>query len=78
MKQNTLTQPWFVSLIFLLLVTPQAMSAVSLKIFFKDAVIAQTTSSQPIIYVKNIGTDTLKNFYCYYYFTIENGLPPLF
>ena len=39
----------------------------------EDATIADSTKESPILYIKNTGTDTLSNFYFYYYVTAERG-----
>ena len=52
-----------------------AASAVSVKVFMKDPT-NETNVVKPYTYIKNVGTDTLKNFYYCYYFTDENNKVP--
>lgn len=75
-KLKKITTLGFLLIIFAYL--QNALSAVSLKVFMKDNVLGNTTQVNPWLYVKNTGTDTLKNFYFYYYFTVENGNTPTF
>ena len=50
-----------------------AIFAASVKVVMEDATLADSTKESPILYIKNTGTDTLSNFYFYYYVTAERG-----
>jgi hypothetical protein len=55
-----------------------ASSAVSVKVFMEDATgSAETNVVKPYIYLQNTGTDSLRNFYWCYYFTVENNKVPI-
>ncbi len=66
-----------VSFLFVLLASIQnAEATVSAKVFMEDATLTDSTKESPMVYIKNTGTDTIKNFYFYYYFTTEQGAAP--
>jgi len=53
-----------------------AEADVSLRVFTKDEGLYESNISKPRFYIQNYGTIPLSNFYCYYYFTIENSKTP--
>src|SRR5271157_4113527 len=75
MKKSRLIH--FLSFLFVLLASIQnAEATVSAKVFMEDATLTDSTKESPMVYIKNTGTDTIKNFYFYYYFTTEQGAAP--
>lgn len=53
-----------------------AEADVSLRVFTKDEGLYENNISKPRFYIQNFGTVPLSNFYCYYYFSIENSKIP--
>lgn len=62
--------------ILILLISQTSIADVSLRVFSKDEGLYENNISKPRFYIQNFGTEPLSNFYCYYYFTIENGKQP--
>ncbi len=62
--------------ILILLLSQITKAAVSLRVFSKDEGLYENNISKPRFYIQNFGTEPLSDFYCYYYFTIENGKQP--
>jgi len=62
--------------IFILILMKFAEADVSLRVFTKDEGLNNNEISRPRFYIQNFGTEPLSNFYCYYYFSIENSKTP--
>lgn len=72
------TSRHFAYLLFLLCCILQyTYAAVSLRVFTKDESLNENNISKPRFYIQNFGTEPLSNFYCYYYFTVENNKNPI-
>ncbi len=54
-----------------------AEADVSLRVFTKDEGLYENNISKPRFYIQNFGNVPLSNFYCYYYFTVEEGKTPI-
>lgn len=62
--------------VLIFLVSQITFADVSLRVFSKDEGLYENNISKPRFYIQNFGTEPLSNFYCYYYFTVENGKQP--
>jgi len=54
-----------------------ASSEVSVMVFSKDEALHEKNISKPRIFIKNTGTEPIRNFYYLYFFTVENGKTPV-
>jgi hypothetical protein len=66
--------------VFLFILTAfiyNACSETSVRVFSKDEALNEKNISKPRIFIKNTGTKPIRNFYCYYYFTVEHNMTPV-
>ena len=54
-----------------------ATAVVSLRVFSRDEGLTENNIAKPRIYIQNLGTESIANFYCYYYFTTEQNKTPV-
>lgn len=64
-------------LLTLLLFVQNSFSGISVRVFSRDEALYENNISKPRLYIENIGTEPISNFYCYYYFTKETGKTPV-
>jgi hypothetical protein len=64
------------AVLMILLIMEAAFSSVAVRIYSKQEGLNETSISKPRIYIRNIGTEAVSNFYYYYYFKVENGMTP--
>ena len=60
-----------------LLLTQATFSEISVRVFSREEGVGHNQLSRPRVYIENIGTEPVSNFYCHYYFTAENGKTPV-
>ncbi len=64
-------------LLTLLLFVQNPFSGISVRVFSRDEALYENNISKPRLYIENIGTVPISNFYCYYYFTKETNKTPV-
>ena len=65
------------TVLMVLLTMETAFSSVAVRVYSKQEGLNETNISKPRIYIQNIGTEAVSNFYYYYYFKVENGMTPI-
>ena len=49
------------------------LATISLRVFSRDEGLTENNIAKPRIYIQNLGTESISDFYCYYYFTTEQN-----
>lgn len=62
--------------VLILFAVINASATVQLKVYFKDEGIHESNIVKPRIYIKNVGTEAVSNFYYCYFIAVENGKIP--
>jgi PKD repeat protein len=76
-KKPVFAQIRFFPVFFILvaILVTKVYPAFSAKVFSKDQ--SSSSMTKPVTYIQNTGTDTLKSYYWYYYFTVEGNKSPV-
>ena len=64
-------------LFFICMFYQTATSEISLRVFSKDEGLTEANIAKPRIYIQNLGTEAITDFYCYYYITTEQNKTPI-
>lgn len=72
-----ITQLLICLILFISTLIQTSNATVNLRVFSKDEGLTETNISKPRFYIQNTGNESLSDFYCYYYFTSENGKKPV-
>jgi len=67
----------FFMIIYFSLFYSNPLAEVAVKVYMKDEAVNESNITKPRIYIKNIGSESISNFYLCYYFTTENGGNPI-
>ncbi|MFW5775446.1 MAG: hypothetical protein ACOCW2_04070, partial [Chitinivibrionales bacterium] len=62
--------------LFLFFFIHSSFSEISVRVFSKESALHENNLSRPSLYIENIGTSAISDFYCHYYVAAENGKVP--